>query len=119
MGFFKTIPQELEDAALVDGCGRLGALVRIVFPISLPGILTVVIFTFSLVMNEFVYAVTFISSSHQRTLSAGVPTDLIRGDLVQWGAIAAAVLIPSIPLALLYNLFLNRFIAGFTGGAFR
>ena len=119
MGFFKTIPRDLEDAALIDGCSRLAALRRIVFPISLPGILTVVIFTFSLVMNEFVYAVTFISSSHQRTLSAGVPTDLIRGDLVQWGAIAAAVLIPSIPLALLYNLFLNRFIAGFTGGAFR
>jgi len=119
MGFFKTIPRDLEDAALIDGCSRLAALRRIVFPISLPGILTVVIFTFSLVMNEFVYAVTFISSSHQRTLSAGVPTDLIRGDLFQWGAIAAAVLIPSIPLALLYNLFLNRFIAGFTGGAFR
>ena len=119
MGFFKTIPRDLEDAALIDGCSRLAALRRVVFPISLPGILTVVIFTFSLVMNEFVYAVTFISSSDHRTLSAGVPTDLIRGDLVQWGAIGAAVLIPSIPLALLYNVFLNRFIAGFTGGAFR
>ncbi len=119
MGFFKTIPRELEDAALIDGCSRVAALRRVVFPISLPGILTVVIFTFSLVVNEFVYAVTFISSSNHRTLSAGVPTDLIRGDLFQWGAIAAAVLIPSIPLALLYNIFLNRFIAGFTGGAFR
>jgi len=119
MGFFKTIPRDLEDAALIDGCSRLAALRRVIFPISLPGILTVVIFTFSLVMNEFVYAVTFISSSDHRTLSAGVPTDLIRGDLVQWGAIGAAVLIPSIPLALLYNVFLNRFIAGFTGGAFR
>jgi multiple sugar transport system permease protein len=119
MGFFKTIPQELEDAALVDGCSRLRALRRIVFPVSLPGILTVVIFAFSLCVNEFIYAVTFISSSDHRTISAGVPTDLIRGDLVQWGAIAAAVLIPSIPLALLYNAFLDRFIAGFTGGAFR
>jgi multiple sugar transport system permease protein len=70
-------------------------------------------------VNEFIYAVTFISSSQNRTISAGVPTDLIRGDLVQWGAIGASVLIPSIPLALLYNTFLNRFIAGFTGGAFR
>ena len=85
----------------------------------MPGILTVVIFTFSLCVNEFIYAVTFISSSENRTISAGVPTDLIRGDLVHWGAIAAAVLIPAIPLALLYNLFLDRFIAGFTGGAFR
>jgi multiple sugar transport system permease protein len=119
MGFFKTIPRDIEDAALMDGCSRVGALRRIVLPVSVPGILTVVIFTFSLCVNEFIYAVTFISSSHQRTISAGVPTDLIRGDLVQWGAIAAAVLIPSIPLALLYNAFLDRFIAGFTGGAFR
>ena len=119
MGFFKTIPQELEDAALVDGCSRLGALVRIVFPISVPGILTVVIFTFSLVVNEFVYAITFISSSTNRTLTVGVPTELIRGDLYDWPGIMAAILIPSIPLALLYNAFLDRFIAGFTGGAFR
>jgi multiple sugar transport system permease protein len=119
MGFFKTIPQELEDAALVDGCSRLGSLVRIVFPISVPGILTVVIFTFSLVINEFVYAITFISSSANRTVPVGVPTDLIRGDLFNWPGIMAAILIPSIPLALVYNAFLNRFIAGFTGGAFR
>jgi len=119
MGFFKTIPQELEDAALIDGASRVKALTRVVFPISLPGILTVVIFTFSLVVNEFVYAMTFISSSQNRVLSVGVPTELIRGDLVLWGAIGAATLIPSIPLALLYNAFLNRFIAGFTGGAFR
>ena len=119
MGFFKSIPQELEDAALVDGCSRIGAIVRIVFPISLPGVLTVVIFTFSLVVNEFVYAITFISSSSNRTLPVGVPTDLIRGDLFDWPGIMAAILLPSIPLALVYNVFLNRFIAGFTGGAFR
>jgi multiple sugar transport system permease protein len=119
MGFFKTIPQELEDAALIDGCSRFGALVRVVFPISLPGILTVVIFTFSLVVNEFVYAITFITSSTNRTLTVGVPTDLIRGDLYNWPGIMAAILIPSIPLALVYNAFLNRFITGFTGGAFR
>jgi multiple sugar transport system permease protein len=119
MGFFKTIPRDVEDAAMIDGCSRFAALRRVVLPISLPGILTVVIFTFSLCVNEFIYAITFISSSDHRTISAGVPTDLIRGDLVQWGAIAASVLIPSIPLALLYNAFLNRFIAGFTGGAFR
>jgi multiple sugar transport system permease protein len=119
MGFFKTIPQELEDAALIDGCTRFGALVRIVFPISIPGILTVVIFTFSLVVNEFVYAISFITSSTNRTLTIGVPTDLIRGDLYNWPGIMAAILIPSIPMALVYNAFLNRFITGFTGGAFR
>jgi multiple sugar transport system permease protein len=119
MGFFKTIPQELEDAALMDGCSRLGALVRVVLPVSVPGVITVVIFTFSLVINEFVYAITFISSSTNRTLTVGVPTDLIRGDLFNWPGIMAAILLPSIPLALVYNAFLNRFITGFTGGAFR
>jgi multiple sugar transport system permease protein len=119
MGFFKTIPPELEDAALVDGASRLGALARVVFPLSVPGILTVVIFSFSLVFNEFIYAITFISVTETRTVSAGVPTDLIRGDVFYWGALMAATLIPAVPLALLYNAFLNRFIAGFTGGAFR
>jgi multiple sugar transport system permease protein len=119
MGFFKTIPPELEDAALVDGASRLSALARVVFPLSVPGILTVVIFSFSLVVNEFVYAITFISSTEAKTVSAGVPTELIRGDVFYWGALMAATLIPAIPLALLYNVFLNRFIAGFTGGAFR
>ena len=119
MGFFKTIPQELEDAALVDGCTRLRALRRIVFPISLPGILTVVIFAFSLCVNEFIYAFTFTQSTSERTISAGVPNELIRGDVFFWQSLMAAVLIPTIPLALLYNSFLDRFIKGFTGGAFR
>lgn len=119
MGFFKTIPQELEDAALVDGCSRLKALLRIVFPISVPGILTVVIFAFSLCVNEFIYAFTFISSSENRTISTGVPNELIRGDVFFWQSLMAATLIPSVVLALLYNVFLDRFIKGFTGGAFR
>jgi multiple sugar transport system permease protein len=119
MGFFKTIPQELEDAALVDGCSRFKALYRIVLPVSLPGILTVVIFAFSLCVNEFIYAFTFISTSEQRTVSAGIPNDLIRGDVFFWQSLMAATLIPAIPLALLYNAFLDRFIKGFTGGAFR
>jgi multiple sugar transport system permease protein len=119
MGFFKTIPLELEDAARVDGASRLKTLTRIIFPISIPGILTVVIFSFSLVVSEFVYAFTFISSSDQKLVSVGVFSDLIRGDLPEWGAIMVAALIPSIPLALLYNTFLDKFIAGFTGGAFR
>ena len=119
MGFFKTIPNELEDAALIDGASRLKAFALIVLPISLPGILTVVIFAFSLCVNEFIYAFTFISSSEQRTVSAGVPNDLIRGDVFFWQSLMAAVLIPAIPLALLYNAFLDRFIKGFTGGAFR
>jgi multiple sugar transport system permease protein len=119
MGFFKTIPRELEDAALVDGASRVRTLIRIVFPISLPGILTVVIFTFSLCVNEFIYALAFITASDSKVISTGIYTELIRGDVFYWGALMAATLIPSIPLALLYNTFLDRFIAGFTGGAFR
>ena len=119
MGFFKTIPQELEEAALMDGASRLKALYLIILPISLPGILTVVIFAFSLCVNEFIYAFTFVSSSEQRTVSAGIPNDLIRGDVFFWQSLMAATLIPAIPLALLYNAFLDRFIKGFTGGAFR
>ena len=119
MGFFKTIPRDLEDAARVDGASRLRTLVSVIFPISVPGILTVVIFSFSLVMNEFVYAVSFVTVSSSKTVSTGIYTELIRGDVFYWGALMAATLIPSIPLALLYNAFLDRFIQGFTGGAFR
>jgi multiple sugar transport system permease protein len=119
MGFFKTIPQELEDAALIDGASRLKAFVLIVLPISLPGILTVVIFAFSLCVNEFIYGLTLISTNEQWTVSVGVPNALIRGDVFFWQSLLAATLIPAIPLALLYNAFLDRFIKGFTGGAFR
>jgi multiple sugar transport system permease protein len=119
MGFFKTIPQELEDAALIDGASRLKAFALIILPVSLPGILTVVIFAFSLCANEFIYGLTFISSNEQWTVSVGVPNALIRGDVFFWQSLLAATLIPAIPLALLYNAFLDRFIKGFTGGAFR
>ncbi len=119
MGFFKSIPRELEDAALVDGCSRIGTLVRVVFPISISGILTVIIFTFTLATQEFVYGLTFISTSAQKTISVGVPTDLIRGDVFYWGSLMAAALIPSIFIGIIYNSFLDRFIAGITGGAIR
>lgn len=117
MGFFKSIPRELEDAAMVDGLTRFGAFVRMVVPISLSGILTVVIFTFTLVTQEFVYALTFISPDSQQMVGVGVPIFLVRGDVYYWGALMAACLIASIPIAFLYNLFLDRFIAGFTVGA--
>ncbi len=117
MGFFKSIPRELEDAAMVDGLTRVGAFVKLVVPISLSGILTVVIFTFTLVTQEFVYALTFISNESNQMLSVGVPTFLVRGDVYYWGSLMAACLIASLPIAVLYNLFLDRFIAGFTVGA--
>jgi multiple sugar transport system permease protein len=117
IGFFKSIPRELEDAAMVDGLTRLGAFIKLVVPISLSGILTVVIFTFTLVTQEFVYALTFISTENSQMLSVGVPTFLVRGDVYFWGSLMAACLIASVPIAILYNLFLDRFIAGFTVGA--
>jgi|SRR5436853_852438 len=119
MGFFKSIPGELEEAAMVDGCNRLGALRRIVLPISAAGLLTVVIFAFTLSIQEFVYALTFISPSAQKTVSVGVPTDLIRGDVYYWGSLMAGALIASIPVAALYSLFLDRFVSGLTAGAFK
>ncbi|HSB19805.1 MAG TPA: carbohydrate ABC transporter permease [Anaeromyxobacteraceae bacterium] len=117
MGFFKSIPREMEDAALVDGLNRFQAFAKLVVPISTSGILTVVIFSFTLVTQEFVYALTFISSASNQTVSVGVPIFLVRGDVYYWGSLMAACLIASIPIALVYNLFLDRFIAGFTVGA--
>jgi multiple sugar transport system permease protein len=117
MGFFKSIPKELEDAAMVDGLTRFGAFVKLVIPMSTSGILTVVIFTFTLVSQEFVYALTFISPESRQMLGVGVPTFLILGDVYFWGSLMGGCLIASVPIALVYNLFLDRFIAGFTVGA--
>jgi len=117
MGFFKSLPREVEESAMVDGCSRVGAIWRMVLPLSVPGILTVVIFALTLVIQEFVYSLTFISSVQRMTVSVGVPVALIRGDVYYWGSLMAACLITSIPIAVLYNLFLDRFIAGFTVGA--
>jgi len=117
MGFFKAVPPEIEEAAMIDGLSRFGAFLKVVVPISSAGILTVVIFTMTLVMQEFVYALTFITSSSQYTVSVGVPTFLVRGDVYFWGSLMGACLIVSLPVAVLYNLFLDRFVAGFTVGA--
>jgi len=117
MGFFKSIPRELEDAAMVDGLTRFGAFIKMVVPISLSGILTVVIFTFTLVTQEYVYALTFISPESQQMVGVGIPIFLVRGDVYFWGSLMAACLIASLPIAFIYNLFLDRFIAGFTVGA--
>lgn len=119
MGFFKAIPTDVEEAALIDGLSRLGAFVRVVIPISTAGILTVIIFSFTLVTQEFVYALTFISSASQYTVSVGVPTFLVRGDVYFWGSLMAGCFIASVPIAIVYNFFVDRFIAGFTVGAIK
>jgi multiple sugar transport system permease protein len=117
MGFFKAIPRDVEEAAMIDGYSRLGAFCRVVVPISMSGILTVAIFSFTLVMQEFVYAATFISSVRNMTVSVGVPTFLVHGDVYFWGSLMAGCFISSIPVAILYNFIVDRFIAGFTMGA--
>ncbi len=117
MGFFKAIPWDLEEAAMIDGYSRLGAFVKVVIPISVAGVLTVVIFSFTLVTQEFVYALTFITAAKRFTVSVGVPTFLVRGDVYFWGSLMGACFIASVPIAILYNFFLDRFIAGFTVGA--
>jgi multiple sugar transport system permease protein len=119
MGFFKAIPRDLEEAAMIDGHSRFGAFVKVVIPISMAGLLTVIIFSLTLVMQEFVYALTFITAAQNFTVSVGVPTFLVRGDVYFWGSLMAGCFIASVPIAILYNVFVDRFIAGFTVGAIK
>ena len=117
MGFLRSVPWDIEEQAMIDGYSRLAVIVKVVPRLIVPGILTVVVFTFTLVMQEFVYALTFISSVDRMTVSLGVPIALVRGDVYHWGSLMAAALFTSIPLAVIYNLFIDRFIQGFTLGA--
>jgi len=117
MGFLRSVPWDIEEQAMIDGYSRLEVIVRVAPRLIMPGILTVVVFTFTLVMQEFVYALTFISSVEKMTVSLGVPIALVRGDVYHWGSLMAAALFTSIPLAIVYNLFIDRFIQGFTMGA--
>jgi multiple sugar transport system permease protein len=117
VGFFKSIPWDIEEQAMIDGYSRVGAIWRAVLPLSLPGILTAIVFSVALTLHEFVYALSFVTSSDQKTISIGVTTELIRGDVFFWQALMAAAIIVAIPTAFLYNLFLDRFIEGFTLGA--
>ena len=117
MGYFRTIPKEVEECALVDGASRMQTLTRIVLPMAIPGIVCVTLFGFTLTWNEFTYALTFVSQTANKTAVVGVTADLIRGDIFYWGEIMAGALIASVPVAIAYNLFLDRFISGITGGA--
>jgi multiple sugar transport system permease protein len=117
MGFMKSIPLDVEEQAMVDGYSRFGAIRRVMIPLALPGILTIIVFAFTLTMHEFIYALAFISASAHKVISTGVTSELIRGDVFFWQSIMAAGIIVAIPVALIYNVFLDRFIAGFTFGA--
>lgn len=116
MGFFKALPRDLEDAALVDGCTRWSALRTVVVPAALPGVAAAAIVAFALATNEFTYALAFITSSAGKTLSVGVPSDLVRGDVAYWGSVMAGALIPSLVVGALYAACIRRFVAiGATG----
>ncbi|MCH8095308.1 MAG: carbohydrate ABC transporter permease [Chloroflexi bacterium] len=117
MGFFKSIPLDLEEAAMVDGYSRLAAFLKVVLPLTGPGIIAVVVVTFTLTLHEFIYALTFISDSTQRTISVGVPNELVLGDVFFWQSLLAAAVIVAVPVSVVYNLFLDRLVAGFTMGA--
>jgi multiple sugar transport system permease protein len=115
MGYFKAIPKELEECARIDGASRIKAMIYIVFPIAVPGILSAGIFAFTLSWNEFIYALVFLSSPEQKTVPVGVTSELIRGDVFFWGPLMAGALLGSIPVAIVYSFFVEHYVAGLTG----
>ena len=117
MGYFRTVPKEVEECAMVDGATRIQALWRIVLPIAVPGLVCAVLFAFTLSWNEFIYALTFTSSSDQITASVGVTGELIRGDIYFWGELMAGAILGSVPIVILYVFFLDYYVSGLTAGA--
>ncbi len=115
MGYFRTIPYELEECALIDGATRWQILVKIVLPLAVPGLISAGIFAFTLSWNEFIYALTFVSSSEVKTVPVGVVTELVEGDVYHWGALMAGALMGSLPVAVLYSFFVEYYVSGMTG----
>jgi multiple sugar transport system permease protein len=115
MGYFKSIPFELEECALIDGASRLQILTKIILPLAVPGMISAGIFSFTLSWNEFIYALTFVSSSEVKTVPVGVITELIEGDVYHWGALMAGALLGSLPVAVLYSFFVEYYVSGMTG----
>ena len=115
MGYFRSIPYELEECALVDGASRWQILTKIMLPLSIPGLISAGIFAFTLSWNEFIYALTFIQSSENKTVPVGVLTELVRGDVYEWGALMAGALLGSLPVVLLYSFFVDYYVASMTG----
>jgi multiple sugar transport system permease protein len=117
IGFLKALPKDIEEQAMVDGYSRVGAMLRTVLPLLFPGMVAVVVFAFTLTASEFIYALAFISPTMNKVVSTGVPTELIRGDVFFWQSLEAGTILIAVPIAFVFNLFLARFIAGFTMGA--
>ncbi len=115
MGYFRSIPFELEECALIDGASRLQILTKIILPLSIPGLISAGIFAFTLSWNEYIYALTFISSSENKTLPVGIITELVEGDVYHWGSLMAGALLGSVPVALLYSFFVEHYVSSMTG----
>ena len=117
MGYFRTIPKEIEESAMADGCTRLQILVRIVLPLSVPGLLSAGIFCFTLCWNEFLYALIFMSSGPMKTIPVGTVSDLIKADTLFWGSLMASAVLGSFPIAFIYSFFVKHYVSGLTAGA--
>jgi multiple sugar transport system permease protein len=117
MGYFRTVPREVEECALVDGATRMQTLWRVVLPMAIPGIVCAALFSFTLTWNEFIYALTFVSQSDNKTAVVGVTADLIRGDIYYWGSLMAGAVLASVPIVVVYVWFLDYYVSGLTAGA--
>jgi multiple sugar transport system permease protein len=117
MGYLRTIPRELEECAMIDGCNRLTVLARIIVPVALPGIICALLFSFTFCWGEFLYSLVFISSAERRTLAVGVVSDLIRGDVFYWGSLMAGAVLASLPVVVVYVLLMDYYVSGLTAGA--
>ncbi len=115
MGYFKSIPKEMEECAMIDGASRIKIFRRIILPLCLPGVLSAGIFCFTLSWNEYLYALAFISSTAKKTVPIGLVTELVRGDVYHWGSLMAGALCASVPVALVYSFFVEHYVAGMTG----
>ena len=115
MGYFRSIPYELEECALIDGATRFEILWKIILPLSVPGLISAGIFAFTLSWNEFIYALTFVSSSEVKTVSVAVVTELVEGDVYHWGPLMAGALLGSLPVAIIYSFFVEYYVSGMTG----
>ncbi len=115
MGYFRSIPYELEECAMIDGASRWQILTRIILPLAVPGLISAGIFAFTLSWNEFIYALTFVSSSEIKTVPVGVITELVEGDVYHWGALMAGALLGSLPVAFIYSFFVEYYVSGMTG----
>jgi multiple sugar transport system permease protein len=115
MGYFRSIPYELEECALIDGASRWQILIKIVLPLAVPGLISAGIFAFTLSWNEFIYALTFVSSSEIKTVPVGVVTELVEGDVYHWGSLMAGALFGSLPVAFVYSFFVEHYVSGMTG----